>query len=114
MCINRKAPHGSIYAQESLDLVLVAAAFNQEVSLVFLDDGVYQLISEQNTQSIGSKNFWKTFKSLAHHEVDNLYVEAESLQKRGLSVEDLIVSVDVMDSTELGQLFEQQDLLISF
>ena len=40
--LNRKAPYGSIYALESLEVVLIGAAFDQDVSLAFIDDGVYQ------------------------------------------------------------------------
>jgi tRNA 2-thiouridine synthesizing protein C len=43
MYINRKAPYGTIYAWESLEVVLIGAAFEQDVSLAFLDDGVFQL-----------------------------------------------------------------------
>jgi tRNA 2-thiouridine synthesizing protein D len=41
--LNRKAPYGTIYAWESLEVVLIGAAFDQDVSLAFVDDGVYQL-----------------------------------------------------------------------
>ncbi|MCK5718157.1 MAG: DsrE family protein, partial [Thiomargarita sp.] len=41
--VNRKAPYGTIYALESLEVVLIGAAFDQDVSLAFIDDGVYQL-----------------------------------------------------------------------
>ena len=37
--VNRKAPHGTIYAHEALEVVLIAAAFEQDVSLAFIDDG---------------------------------------------------------------------------
>ena len=35
MFVNRKAPYGTIYALESLEVVLIAAAFDQDVSLAF-------------------------------------------------------------------------------
>ena len=47
--INRKAPYGTIYALESLEVVLIGAAFEQDVSLAFIDDGVFQLMEGQNT-----------------------------------------------------------------
>jgi tRNA 2-thiouridine synthesizing protein C len=47
--LNRKAPYGSIYALESLEVVLIGAAFEQDVSLAFIDDGVYQLKKGQKT-----------------------------------------------------------------
>ena len=45
--INRKAPYGTDYALESLEVVLIGAAFEQDVSLAFLDDGVFQLVDGQ-------------------------------------------------------------------
>jgi tRNA 2-thiouridine synthesizing protein C len=45
MFVNRKAPYGTIYALESLEVVLITATFDQDVSLVFIDDGVYDQAS---------------------------------------------------------------------
>ena len=58
MYVNRKSPYGTIYALESLEVVLITAAFDQDVSLAFLDDGVFQLTKNQNTDGIGMKNFF--------------------------------------------------------
>ena len=57
MYVNRKAPYGTIYALESLEVVLIGAAFDQDVSLAFMDDGVFQLAKGQKTEGIGMKNF---------------------------------------------------------
>jgi hypothetical protein len=59
--LNRKAPYGTIYAWESLEVVLIGAAFDQDVSLAFVDDGVYQLTKGQDTAGIGMKNFSPTY-----------------------------------------------------
>jgi hypothetical protein len=53
MFVNRKAPYGTIYALESLEVVLITATFDQDVSLVFIDDGVYELVKGQQTKGIG-------------------------------------------------------------
>ena len=87
--VNRKAPYGTIYALESLEVVLIGAAFEQDVSLAFLDDGVFQLTKGQNTDGIGIKNFSPTFRALGDYEVTKLYVEKESLAERGLTEGDL-------------------------
>ena len=60
MFVNRKAPYGTVYALESLEVVLISAAFEQDVSLVFVDDGVYQLKKGQQTKGIETKNFSPT------------------------------------------------------
>jgi len=114
MLVNRKAPYGSIYALESLEVVLIAAAFEQDVSVVFVDDGVYQLKKGMQTKAIATKNFSPTYRALEDYDIDKLYVEAESLAARGLAAEDLITDVKVVDSKMLADLMEQQDVVLSF
>ncbi len=89
MYMNRKAPYGTIYALESLEVVLIAAAFEQDVSLVFADDGVYQLMKGQNTEEICMKNFSPTYSALGDFDVKKIYIEKESLEERGLTLQDL-------------------------
>ncbi len=71
-------------------MVLIAAAFDQDVSLVFIDDGVYQLKKGQQTKGIEMKNFSPTYRALEDYDVEKLYVETESLEARGLTEDDLM------------------------
>ncbi|MRR51477.1 MAG: sulfurtransferase complex subunit TusC [Rhodocyclaceae bacterium] len=114
MFVNRKAPYGTIYALESLEVVLIAAAFEQDVSLAFMDDGVYQLKKGHQTKGIGMKGFEKTYGALDDYDINKLYVDEESLAARGLTADDLCVPVEVMSRAELGKLMEAQDVLLSF
>jgi len=114
MYVNRRAPHGTIYAQESLEVVLIGAAFEQDVSIVFLDDGVYQIRKGQDTSAIETKNFTKTFRALEMYDVEKLYVEKESMEARGMTVDDLNVPVEMKTSEEIGRLMEEQDVILSF
>jgi tRNA 2-thiouridine synthesizing protein C len=114
MYVNRRAPHGTVYAQESLEVVLICAAFDQDVSIVFLDDGVYQIRKDQDTSAIGTKNFSKTFRALEMYDVEKLYVEKESMDARGMTEDDLNVPVEVKTSEEIGRLMEEQDVVLSF
>jgi tRNA 2-thiouridine synthesizing protein C len=114
MYVNRRAPHGTIYAQESLEVVLIGAAFDQDVSLVFVDDGIYQIRKDQDTSAIETKNFSKTFRALEMYDVEKLYVEKESMEARGMSEDDLNVDVEVKTSEEIGKLMEEQDVIFSF
>ncbi|CAG1018393.1 Intracellular sulfur oxidation protein DsrF [Burkholderiaceae bacterium] len=114
MFVNRKAPYGTIYALESLEVVLIAATFDQDVSLVFLDDGVYEIVKGQNTKASGIKNFSPSYRALEGYDVEKLYVERESLQARGLSEDDLLVPVEVLDSAQMAALMAEQDVVLSF
>ena len=126
--VNRRAPYGTIYALESLEVVLIGAAFEQDVSLAFLDDGVFQLAKGQETKEIGMKNFSPTYKALGDYDVNKIYVEKESLEARGLTVDDLLPltyedadedyaekdSIKVVTAAELAQIMEQADVVLSF
>ncbi len=114
MFVNRKAPYGTIYALESLEVVLITAAFDQDVSLVFLDDGVYQLKKGQQTKGIENKNFSPAYRALEGYDIEKLYVEKESMEARGLAEEDLLVDVTVLSRSEMGELMNQQDVVLSF
>jgi tRNA 2-thiouridine synthesizing protein C len=128
MYLNRKAPYGTIYAWESLEVVLIGAAFDQEVSVMFLDDGVFELTKGHNTAGIGMKNFSPTYRTLGDYEVKNIYVDRESLEARGLSEEDLVQVawedwesgeekeniVEVVDGARVTELMDESDCIFSF
>ncbi len=128
MYLNRRAPYGTVYALESLEVVLIAAAFEQEVCLAFVDDGVYQIIEGQNTDGIGMKNFSKTYHALGDYDINKLYVSAESLSERGLSGDDIMSlvyedeeddwaekpSIKIVPNAELTKIMSNQDVVLSF
>ena len=112
--VNRRAPHGTIYALESLEVVLIGAAFEQDVSLAFVGDGVYQLAKGQDTKALESKNFSPTFRALEDYDVTKLFVEQEALEARGLTEGDLVVPVQVVSAARLAEIMEAQDVVLSF
>ena len=128
MYINRKAPYGTVYALESLEVVLIAAAFEQDVSLAFIDDGVYQIAKGQDTKGIGMKGFSPTYNALGDYDINKLYVERESLEERGLTEDDLMPimyededddweekpSVRIVSRAEMAQVLAEQDVTLSF
>jgi tRNA 2-thiouridine synthesizing protein C len=128
MYVNRKAPYGTVYALESLEVVLIAAAFDQDVSLAFFDDGVYQIAKGQDTRGIGQKNFSATYRALGDYDINQIFVEQESLDARGLTADDLMPlvyededddwaekpSIKIVSRTEMAEIMAQQDVTLSF
>jgi tRNA 2-thiouridine synthesizing protein C len=126
--VNRKAPYGTIYALESLEVVLIGAAFEQDVALAFLDDGVFQITKGQSTDEIGMKNFSPTYKALGDYDVNKIYVEKESLDARGLTIDDLLPltwedededwaekdSIKVVSAAEMAEIMNTSDVVLSF
>ena len=128
MYLNRRAPYGTIYAWESLEVVLIGAAFDQEVSLMFVDDGVYQLVKGSDTSESDMKNFMPTYRTLGDYGVRHMYVDQASLEARGLTTEDLIEVewedweteeevdniVEPVDTDKFKELMAESDVVFSF
>ena len=114
ICI-RSAPHGQHQGPAALDVLLTAAAFEHSVSLLLLDDGVYQLKNQQAPHtSIGLKNTGAIYKSLALYDIENVYVKAESLSARQLTLTDLLIPVELITASAISTLLNQQDVILNF
>ena len=112
MHVMRQAPHGTIYTYEGLEMILIMAAYDQDISVTFIDDGVYALKKGQDTEGIEIKGFSKTFGALEGYDVEKLYVDQISLEERGLTENDLVVDVEVLSSTEIGKIMAKQDVVV--
>lgn len=112
--VNRHAPHGSIFALEGLEVVLLGAAFDQQVRLIFVDDGVFQLKRDQNTAALGVKNFSRAFPALELYELQRIVVERESMLTRGLELDDLLIDVEVCSTQQIAELLDDSDVIIAF
>ena len=120
MFVGRRSPYGTIYGLEMIEALLAGSAFDQQVSVAFVDDGVYQLKSGQMPSELGIKNHSKMLGALPDFDVFNLYVENESLEARGLNPADLIDIRDengnnllsVVFTKQLAELMEHQDVII--
>ncbi|MDX2470517.1 MAG: sulfurtransferase complex subunit TusC [SAR324 cluster bacterium] len=112
MHIVRTAPHGTIYTYEGLEMVLIMAAYDQEISMAFIGDGIFSLKKDQDTTELQIKGFMKTLGVLEDYDVEDIYVDRQSLEDRGLKVEDLFIPVQVLEADAIGKLMAVQDVLI--
>lgn len=112
--VHRHGPYGSTAGREALDAVLVTAAFDQDVSLLFVEDGVLLLLKGQSDAVIAVKDASPAYQSLPLYEVERLCVDGQALAERGLSFEDLLVPVEVLDRAGVRALIEAQDSVLGF
>jgi len=100
-------PHDGLLVQETLDVILTVAAFDQLVSLLLLDDAVFQIKQYQNPEQAGLKDTATIFKALEIYDVHNIYLEVESLQERGLSSGDLMMPVKEVYRKDVASLMKK-------
>jgi tRNA 2-thiouridine synthesizing protein C len=120
----RKAPYGTIYVQEAIEVMFIMASFELDLSVVFLDDGVYALKKGQDSRDLGIKSFSASLGALADWDVKNVYVDGESLQQRNIALNQLVsvgedddtgdtVYPKVLSTDELKAMMHQQDSILS-
>lgn len=120
----RKAPHGSIYVQEAIEVMFIVASYGMDLSVVFLDDGVLALKDGQDTSELGIKGFVASLGALTDFEVTQVYVDEQSLNDRNLSSDDLVfigedeeteepVKAQVKSSEEIAKMMAEQNSIMS-
>jgi tRNA 2-thiouridine synthesizing protein C len=110
----RHSPYGSSLAKASLDVTLATAAFDQAVDLLFMGDGVLQLLPEQDSRSLGIKNIGRQLASLPLYDIDCVYVDAEAADRYNLDVSQAPFAIRMLDRTAMNQLMVEYDHLLGF
>jgi len=111
--LNRRAPHGSASARESLDALLALSAYTEQLAVFFLGDGVYQLIGGQQPQAILGRNIEPTFKLLELYDIEQIYVCEDSLAARGLLSQPLILDAKRLSSQQFKARLAEFDRFIN-
>ncbi|MBT8765031.1 sulfurtransferase complex subunit TusC [Metapseudomonas boanensis] len=113
LIITRQAPWTGPGARETLDIALAGGAFDLPLGMLFLDDGVFQLVASQQPGSLQQKDLTANLQALPLFGVESLYVSAQSLQERGLDAATLNLAVDVLDDSALTALIDRYDQVIT-
>ncbi len=111
--ISRSTPYGHGRAKACLDMVLSAAVFEQKINFIFMDDGVWQLKKGQTPSNIDAKDLSAAFAALPLYEVNDLYVEASAIEERGLSLDELVVPAQAIESAKIAELISLSDVVFT-
>ena len=106
----RRSPFNSVVALEALRMSLGLTLSDNKVTVVFIEDGVYLVVSPA-TEAIGYPDVKKHIETLNEVGCD-LIAEKESLEERGLL--DQKVGVKIIERREIDRIIEQSDRVIGF
>lgn len=114
LVILRHGPHGSSLLRDGLDTALVAAAFGQRVSLLFMGEGVMALVDDQQSDPLGPKGTSATLTMLTMYDIETILVEEAALEHVGLAPSDLMLPVCLMSGKALSALPASHRLVLTF
>lgn len=118
LIVQTKAPYSSCAIQESLDLVLAAGTFDQDISLLLEGDACYQLLAGQTPELIQKKNTHKMLKALPIYGISTLLVNAHHAKLRGVheqkNEQQTELNLKFLNHAEISELYDLADTVIRF
>ena len=108
-----KSPLNGLISGEQLETAMVAAAFEQEVSILFIGDGVFNLLPAKETNEVTGYNIEKMLLALPTFEVNDLFICERSLEQRQLGVSHLPENAKVITFEDQRRLIKATDVVLS-
>lgn len=106
-----KAPYQDYTGQEQLDLALLCGASEQSATLLFMDQGVLQLLPQQTPHD--RKPYTRAFAVLDDFDLPTPYVAQSSLQRFGLSNTPLCCDIQLIDDATVSRIIQQHSIIFS-
>ena len=106
------APYRDAHILEQLDVALVGAVFDCEVSVLFRGDGIWALLKQQDAAGQAQRTVSKVLEALETYDIHQVYVCAAGLKTRGLRTDDLAIPAISLDHVAQGELIGAQHAVI--
>ncbi len=110
-------PFGSSISREGLDALLAASAFcdEEELAICFLNDGVFNLLADQQPKLLLQKDHIATFKLIELYDLTECFVCQESLAERGLDNSELVLrETQKVSKNKLFEVLHQAEKVLTF
>jgi tRNA 2-thiouridine synthesizing protein C len=107
-------PHSTSAGREGLDALLAASAYSDDISVVFVGDGVFQLLDKQSPAAILSKDYIPMFKLLDLYDIVDIRICKASLATRGVLQAPRIIEATLATQDDIAALFQRSQKVLTF
>ncbi len=106
--IIRKPPYGSLNTEEAIRLAVGCTIGDHSINLIFLGDGIYTLLLNQEPDLIKQKDVFKDFELLRMTNA-GFYVYEKDLKERKIG--DIPPFFNKVDLAEIDRVIEESDFV---
>jgi tRNA 2-thiouridine synthesizing protein C len=110
----RSHPHSSTKGREGLDALLAASAYSENIAVFFIGEGVSQLVANQNTDAIYSRDYVPAFKLMDLYDIEDVYLCEHSLIEQGLRKSEFVFDISPLPIEQLKEKLSSCDKLLTF
>ena len=113
LLVFRHAPYGNALAREGLEAALACGAMGAKTSVLYINEGVWQLLEPQNSSAIDCKNQAAMASALPLYDVDAIWVDEDSLKQRNLTSADINAG-KIISTAQVQRLLATSKSILSF
>lgn len=113
LVLSQHSPFDDLHIRDALDMTLIFAAVEQNISWLFTGPAVLALKKQQQPEHAGLKNYFKSIKTLEIYDVENIYVCEKSLFEYGLDKNSLLIPVKALNYQQQHTLISQQQQIVT-
>lgn len=116
LIINHHSPLDNLYTEEILELMLSIASIENEVSLLLLQSGIFQLLAMQKHQLSDRYLLEQTIEAFSLFEFKNIYVEQTMLKNLRSCNLQIIPDMNILEFNlkNIKDLCINHDIVLSF
>ncbi len=114
LLVLRHTPYGRGPGRSGVEAALAFAAFEQNISLLFLGTGTLQLLPNQSGRDMGHKSISKMLASLPLYDIPHVYVDVVSATRYGVDLRTSPVPAKTLDKNGIQQLLSKAQHILSF
>ncbi len=113
LLVFRHAPYGNALAREGLEAALTCGAMGANASVLYINEGVWQLRKPQNSAAISCKNQIAMANALPLYGIENIWVDEDSLKQRNLTSSNINTG-KIIGPAQVQQLLTTSRNILSF
>ncbi len=114
LLIIRTAPYGNSGARDAIDFILTAAAYDQDISVIYQGDGVFQTLKEQDPTALPMKNTSSMISAFEMYDIEDIYCDSNSLTERNIPKDQLMIDCEFINTVKISKLIETADAVLTF
>ena len=108
-----KSPLNGLISGEQLETAMVSATFEQEVSILFVGDGIFNLLPTKKPKEVAGYNIEKMLLALPTFDVNSLFICERSLEQRQIGAFNLPTNVKLITFEDQRRLIKTTDVVLS-
>lgn len=114
LIISTSPPYYNSAAQDALEAALAASNVGVEVTFVFAQQGLYQLLDTQDSAYLHKKSMAKQINVMPLYDIEAIYYIQDDMVSLNLSSDNMIDAASAISSIEFSQLCDSSATVIRF